>query len=90
MVTCTIYSDAVFHSQRSGHGLDASVVIIDPSPISMLYKECSLIVSDWLIKKRPVYGSEEKAGLPIPERRSQSERGRKRKVTMRKRFKENS
>lgn len=85
---CTMYSDG-FCLQRSCFSLDASIIIIVPSPVSVLYKKYSLIISDWFMKSRSTYGSAEKAGL-IPGRESQSERGKKREVTMRQRVKEDS
>jgi hypothetical protein len=41
MVLCDGYSDADFCIRRSGYTLEATIIIIESSPISMLYKECS-------------------------------------------------
>lgn len=48
---CSAHPVAAFSAQSSGHSLDASSgMIIEPSPGSTLYKECSPIIPDWLIK----------------------------------------
>lgn len=48
---CTVCSDGGFCAQRAGYGPDASLVmIIEPSSVSVLCKECSPVISDGRIK----------------------------------------
>lgn len=54
MVFCTVYSIADFCVQRSVYS--CMVLGFDPSPISMLCKEHSSVISDWLIKSSSADG----------------------------------
>lgn len=46
-----VYLDAGFYASGSSYIQDVGIVtIIEESPVSMLCKDCSPIISDWLIK----------------------------------------
>lgn len=50
MIWGTVYQMSI-SALNSGYSLDTSFIMItEPSPVSMLYKEYSPIISGWLLK----------------------------------------
>ena len=50
-VLCTVYSDADFCALRCSYSPNTDILMnIGEFPVSMWYKECSPVISDWLIK----------------------------------------
>lgn len=81
LVLCSIYSDVDFCASKSNYSRSMGIVInIEESPASIWYKECSLFISDWLIKAWRVNDRAEEierldlwSQLKIPGRRDREE-----------------
>lgn len=71
------YSVADFCALRYDYNPDTSnVMIVEPSPLSMLCEECSPITSDWLINTCSAYDqAEETATLNLQSQRGVLGRG---------------